>query len=302
MIKVEQVSKSLGGRRIVEDVSLWIKDGEVAGLLGPNGAGKTTMIRLMNGVITPDHGSIHINGYSASKHGKQIRQLAGVMTESAGLYPDMTARENLDFFARLYGVEIPRVRIGQLLEQFRLESYGNKLVGEYSTGMKKRLAIAKALLHQPKLLYLDEPTNGLDPDGIREMMLYLRQLNRQEGTTIIICSHVLYQLEEVCGSFLFLDQGRIVESGTLGELEQRYAGEVVLRVETGLAASSSLLPAMYQPRETRVGEIEFTLPGKEEISDLLRLLLLHSWVHHVQIANRSLESIYFEVRRRVHEQ
>ncbi|RXZ83682.1 ABC transporter ATP-binding protein [Paenibacillaceae bacterium] len=301
MIKVEQVSKQLDGKQIVDKVSFQVAQGEVVGLLGPNGAGKTTMIRLMNGVITPNQGSITIDGLNAAVSGNEIRQLSGVVTESAGLYPDMSARENLAFFAQLYGIKSAKERIEILLEQFQLAEHGNKQVGDFSTGMKKRLAIAKALLHKPKLLFLDEPTNGLDPDGIRDMIGYLQQLNREQGTTIIICSHVLYQLEDICTSFLFLERGRIIEKGTLNELEQRYSGTVILQVETGVHASAPELPVAYQARTSGHGQLEFTLPDKRAIPDLLRLLLQFSWVYTVRIANRNLESIYFEVRRRYHE-
>lgn len=163
--------------------------------------------------------------------------------------------------------------------------------------MKKRLAIAKALLHEPKLLFLDEPTNGLDPDGIRDMIGYLRKLNEEQGTTILICSHVLHQLEDVCSSYLFIDQGRLIEKGTLEELERKYAGKIVIHVKTGLRAGSSELSG-YQVREAGEQLLEFHLQDEQAISDLLRLMLRISWVHEVQIMNRSLESIYFEVRRR----
>ncbi|WP_028560320.1 ABC transporter ATP-binding protein [Paenibacillus pinihumi] len=300
MIKVDEVSKSIGGKPVIHDVSFHIAQGEVVGLLGPNGAGKTTMIRLMNDVITPDHGMIHIDGQRATVHGNTIRQLSGVVTESAGLYPELTARENLNFFARLYGVKQPQRRIDQLLMEFELKEHEDKLIGKYSTGMKKRLAIAKALLHEPKLLFLDEPTNGLDPDGIRDMIGYLRKLNEEQGTTILICSHVLHQLEDVCSSYLFIDQGRLIEKGTLEELERKYAGKIVIHVKTGLRAGSSELSG-YQVREAGEQLLEFHLQDEQAISDLLRLMLRISWVHEVQIMNRSLESIYFEVRRRCHE-
>ncbi len=302
MIRLEEVSKSLGGKTIIDRVSFTVPQGEIVGLLGPNGAGKTTIVRLIQGVISQDGGSISVDGKDARLQGNAIRQMSGVVTESAGLYPDMTAEENLRFFARIYGVEKERERIGSLLRQVGLTEAKDRRIGGYSTGMKKRLAIAKALLHRPRLLFLDEPTNGLDPDGIREILTYLEQMNREEGTTTILCSHVLHQLENVCDSYLFLEQGRIIEQGNLAELEGKYAASVVLHVETGATSNDARLPSAYRPRAVGDGRLELTLPGRDQIPELLRLLLSYTWVHSVQIVNRSLESIYFEVRRTYNEQ
>src|SRR5690606_2750138 len=191
-------------------------------------------------------------------------------------------------------------RIERLMELFQLVQHGDKQVGSFSTGMKKRLAIAKALLHEPELLFLDEPTNGLDPDGIRDMIGFLKQQNSEEGTTILICSHVLYQLEEVCSSYLFLEKGRIIEQGILSELEDKYVGNVVLVVETGYQSEDNRA-AGYSYVRVSSGRLRFSLPAKSDIPVLLKHLLTHSWVHSAEISNRSLESLYFEVRRRSHE-
>jgi len=297
MIQVNNVHKRFESRTILQDVTFAVGKGEVVGLLGPNGAGKTTMIRLMNGVIAPDGGSVLIHGLDPAAGGNEIRRRSGVVTESAGLYPDMSARDNLRFFAKLYGCGGDRQRMEELLEQFRLAEHGDKPVGSYSTGMKKRLAIAKALLHRPELLFLDEPTNGLDPEGIRDMIGFLKRLNAEEGTTILICSHVLYQLEEVCTAYLFLERGRIIEQGRLRELEETYMQHVVLHVETGLRTEENRI-GRYAFERVGENRLQFLLPSKAEIPELLKQLLGVSWVHSAEIANRDLESIYFEVRRR----
>ncbi|QCT03363.1 ABC superfamily ATP binding cassette transporter ABC protein [Paenibacillus algicola] len=299
LIQLNQIQKKFGERVILEDVSYYVQQGDIVGLLGPNGAGKTTLIRLMNGVISPDGGTLSVFGLNPAQQGNEIRSRCGVVTESAGLYQDMSARENLDFFSRLYSCR-SAARIESLLERFQLAKHGEKKVGAYSTGMKKRLAIAKAMLHEPELLFLDEPTNGLDPDGIRDMIGFLRQLNQEEGTTIMICSHVLYQLEDICDTYLFLDQGRLIESGTLPELEARYAGAVKLVVESTLTLKDALSTG-FACEELGQGKFMFTVPARDEVPDLLRKVLSCGELYSAEIVNRDLESLYFEVRRRQHE-
>lgn len=299
MIQVEGVAKSFKGKNILQNVSFTVGKGEVVGLLGPNGAGKTTMVRLLNGVISADAGTIRVNGLDPLTNGNDIRRVVGVVTESAGLYPEMSGRDNLLFFAKLYGCADMK-RINWLLELLGLSKHGGKPVGTYSTGMKKRLAIAKAVLHEPSLLFLDEPTNGLDPDGILDVIGYLRKLNEEQGTTILICSHILYQLEEVCSSYLFLEKGRIIERGTARELEAKYVQEVILNVETGLHASDNKA-AGHPFTIAGEGKLQFRLPSKEHIPGLLRSILDESWVHSAEIMNNDLEALYFEVRRRSNE-
>lgn len=299
MIHLEQVHKTFGDRSILKDISFSVRQGDVIGLLGPNGAGKTTLIRLMNGVISPDSGSVRIFGLDPAVHGNEIRRRCGVVTESAGLYPDMTARENLRFFAKLYEVADAR-RIDEMLDVFDLSAHDGKPVGSFSTGMKKRLAIAKAMLHRPDLLFLDEPTNGLDPEGIRDMIAYLRRLNEEHGTTIVLCSHVLYQLEDICSSYLFLEEGKMIEQGTLPELEEKYVNTVRLEVETGYDDPNGQA-AGYPFERVGMNRLLFTLPSKQDVPGLLRVLLGNSWVHTAVMTNRNLESVYFEVRRTFHE-
>lgn len=295
MIEAEGVSKAYDGRPVLRDMTFQVREGEIVGLLGPNGAGKTTMVRLLNGVILPDGGRIRVNGMNPSEEGDTIRGISGIVTEGAGLYHEMSAAANLRFFAELYGCPDEK-RIDGLLARFGLEEHRDKPVGTFSTGMKKRLALAKAMLHRPKLLFLDEPTNGLDPDGVRLVLGILKELNRNEGTTILLCSHVLHQLETVCSGYVFLDKGRIIDAGTLPEIEAKYLGRVELAVETGLRPAGAEF-AGYPWRRDGADRLLFTLPGKDRISPLLAEILRESWVHSAEIVNRSLESLYFEVRK-----
>lgn len=293
MIEVEGVSKAYDRRPVLRDMTFRVKEGDIIGLLGPNGAGKTTMVRLLNGVILPDGGKLRVGGLDPSADGDAIRGMSGIVTEGAGLYHEMSAEANLRFFAELYGC-MDRGRIGELLARFGLEEHKDKPVGTYSTGMKKRLALAKALLHRPKLLFLDEPTNGLDPEGVRLVLGILKKLNVDEGTTILLCSHVLHQLETVCTGYVFLDGGRIIDAGTLPEIEAKYLKEVELSVETALQPKGDSFGG-YPFMRTGPNRLLFKLPGKDSISPLLSDILRESWVHSAEISNRSLETLYFEV-------
>lgn len=294
MIEVNRVCKSFGQQKVLQEMSFFVNKGEIVGLLGPNGSGKTTMIRLLNGVITPDSGTMEVGGYNPLLEGNPIRQMSGIVTEGAGLYHEMSGSDNLHFFAKLYGVA-DRKRITYLLEQFDLTKHQHKLVGTYSTGMKKRLGLAKALLHNPKLLFLDEPTNGLDPEGIQMVIHYLSKLNREQGTTILLCSHVLHQVENLCNTYVFMENGRVITQGTKREIEQRYMHEVILKVETGLNLKNGNY-AGYSVKSVNQDILHFTLPSKEHIPDLLRKILSESWVYSSEIINRDLESLYFQVR------
>src|SRR5690625_4955393 len=180
MISASGVSKSFGDRSAVNDLSLVVRSGEIVGLIGPSGSGKTTMIRLFSGLLRADAGSTHVNGLDPLMHGELVRKQCGVLTESADFYRHMSALDNLKFFADLYGVT-DASRPEELLETAGLGDDRNRKVGGFSTGMRKRLGFAKALLHRPRILFLDEPTNGLDPDATREVLSAIRRLNETEG-------------------------------------------------------------------------------------------------------------------------
>jgi ABC-2 type transport system ATP-binding protein len=291
-IEVQHVSKSFANQRVVNDVTFSIPQGSIVGLLGPNGAGKTTMIRLLNGVIDPTEGKIEVLGINPQTDGESIREQSGIVTESAALYHEMSAWDNLKFFAKIYKTADDH-RIQYLLEQFDMWQHKDKLVGTFSTGMKKRIALAKALLHKPKLLFLDEPTNGLDPEGIQMVINYLGKINKEENVTILICSHVLHQLETICDSFLFITRGTIIEQGDRKTLEDKYLQEVVVQIETNLDPAR-----LVNYKGVKVGGnlVEFTLSSKDEITPLLQTILSNHWVHSCKIMNNDLESLYFKIR------
>ena len=295
VISMENVVKRYGEQLAVNQLSFQLERGQILGLLGPNGSGKTTTIRLLNGVINPDGGNLRILGMDPQTQGGKIRAKSGVLTESAGLYEGMGAKQNLAFFAALYGLSDVEKRIDELLDDFGLSEANTKSVGAFSTGMKKRLGIARALLHKPEILYLDEPTSGLDPEGSRDLMRYIRDLNKQYGVTILICTHLLKQVQDLCHRFVFIDRGSLLEEGTLEELEERHLGQVYVEVETPLVLSGGTYKR-YPVTGRKPNYLVFQLGDKEQIGNLLRSILEDAPVYGVNILGRDLEALYFKIR------
>lgn len=297
IIKVEGVSKTYGQSRepVINNLNFSVKKGQIVGLLGPNGCGKTTTVRLLNGVIKSDRGKIEVFGLDPTKEGDRIRSLSGVLTESAGLYPHLSGEENLSFFGALYGVTNTE-RITSLLKDFGLYEHRQKKVGSYSTGMKKRLGIAKALLHNPELLFLDEPTNGLDPEGARDLLGYIKRLKEEHGVTILICTHILTQIEELCDKFLFMASGTVIEEGSLLEVESKYLREFKVRVESNIKKDDLPDKQRQQLLESSENSFIFNVKTKDDIPTLLKTLLTIGPVYSCEILERDLETMYFLIR------
>jgi ABC-type multidrug transport system ATPase subunit len=221
IISIKNLSKSYGGKRAVDGLNLEIQKGEFYGFLGPNGAGKTTTIRMITGILRGDEGVITIDGNFV--HDKErVAKLLGVVPESRGFYEWMTAREYLHFFANLYGVPKKHQErlIEALLAEVDLLKRQNSTIGTYSRGMKQRLGLARALINDPKVLILDEPTLGLDPQGQLMMQQLLKKLSAA-GVTIFLSSHLLDEISRLCSRIGILHQGRLIAEGTVDELKQK---------------------------------------------------------------------------------
>ena len=221
IITAKNLTKSYGGRVAVDHIDLTVAAGEFYGFLGPNGAGKTTTIRMLTGIIEPDEGDVSVGGYPSNDKGS-IASVIGVVPEGRGFYEWMTAVEYLEFFADLYGMnpDEKKKRIDSLLEKVGLNARRNSRVGTYSRGMKQRLALARALVHQPKILFLDETTLGLDPQGQEDIQRLLKDLNK-EGITVFLSSHLLNEVSNLCSRIVILHGGRIVANGTLEQLRAK---------------------------------------------------------------------------------
>ena len=217
MISVKNVSKAYEANVAVDYLNFEVPAGEFFGFLGPNGAGKTTTIRMLTGMIAPDSGEIAIDGWSHSDKSK-IARLLGVMPESRGFYNWMTGEEYLSFFAGLYDIPEKYAKVSQLLSLVGLTERKHSRVATYSRGMKQRLGLARALINDPQVLFLDEPTLGLDPQGQEDIQHLLKQLNAA-GVTIFFFSHLLNEVASLCTRIAIINRGRLVAQGTIGELQ-----------------------------------------------------------------------------------
>jgi len=215
-LRVDGLTKTLGGLRVVDDVSFSLARGDVVAFAGPNGAGKSTTIKMILGLVFPDRGSVHINEQPLTPRNRWILSRVGAMIEAPSFYGTATGEQNLRLFADLYGV--PRTRVGEVLELVDMADAARKKVDRYSLGMKQRLGIARAFLNRPDLVILDEPTNGLDPFGVREIRQLIGRLAGDEGVTFLVASHVLSELEQICNRAVILDRGRVVVQGDLPSL------------------------------------------------------------------------------------
>ncbi len=231
IVRTEGLVKRYDGTLAVAGVDLSVQQGEIFGLVGPNGAGKTTLLRILATLLAPSAGTAEIAGMSVTRNPDQVRRVLGFMPDAFGVYDDMKVWEYLDFFARCYGIA-PAARrrvIGDLLELVDLAPKRDQYVQTLSRGMQQRLCLAHALVHDPQVLLLDEPASGLDPRARVELRELLREL-RSMGKTILISSHILPELEELCTSVAIVDRGQVLAQGRVAEIEKRLRFGAVLRV------------------------------------------------------------------------
>lgn len=255
ILEVSGLSKSFGKLVAVSDVSFRVTEGESFGLLGPNGAGKSTTISMLFGLLTPDTGSILVSGQTMQANPLAVKRCLGYVPQEIALYPELTAQENLAFWGRLYGLSGSKLqaRIAEVLEVVGLSERARGKVGTFSGGMKRRINIAAALLHEPRLLIMDEPTVGIDPQSRNHILETVKQLN-QQGMSIIYTSHYMEEVEYLCSRIGIIDHGQIIALGTVAEL-RRIVGEdseIILTVQ-GLAPDAlAQLAELPQVRSARL--------------------------------------------------
>ncbi len=277
------------GKKALNGVNLAIEEGEIFGFLGPNGAGKTTAVKLLNGMLQPTEGSCSVFGINPESAPEKVHQLAGVITEHAQMYNNLTGLQNLMFFGTVFGIsenEVKR-RALEILECLSLLDAKDQNLREYSTGMRQRLSLARAMLHQPKILFLDEPTSGLDPENAQSVNSLIKSLACDKGTTVFLCTHQLRYAEEVCTKYGLISEGNILASGSLDELHSS--------VFSGLTA---MIKADKYPSELKMlrsGEYALIdVNSGDEIPALVKQIVdFGGKIYHVAARKHSLEEIYF---------
>jgi ABC-2 type transport system ATP-binding protein len=289
MIELKKVQKRFGQRLAVHDLSLQVPAGEIYGLLGHNGAGKSTAIGMMLGQVWPTHGEVKICGFDVTSNRRQALQKVGAIFESPAFYDYLSGLRNLEILSS-YTAPTTRKRIQEVIEWVGLSGREDSKVRTYSHGMRARLALAQALLPHPELLILDEPSDGLDPEGIHEMRQTILRLHRELGLTILLSSHFLSEVEQLCTRIAVLNQGRKVFEGTLAETKQR---EHVVRLKVGdFSAAISELRQAQLIKDERDGQFVILQPGVGTDQIVRRLVERGMPVYEIARQEETLESFY----------
>jgi len=300
MIETQNLSKQFDDFKAVDGVTLTVKPGQILALLGQNGAGKTTTVRMLTALLTPTNGWAKVNGYDVVKQAANVRASVGVLTEQHGLYVRMTGQEYLNFFGEVYRLApaTREVRIKYLLDYFGLSEAARKRVGEYSKGMRQKLALARALMHEPPVLLLDEPTSAMDPESARLVRDEIARLKSSQRT-IVICTHNLAEAESLADIIAIIYRGRILLSGTLDELKQQILGPVEYEAQLSepWQADGLILPEGVTLSENTGSRLRFRVERPHESNQLLLRNLAESQapVVTLQEVSRSLEQVYLKV-------
>lgn len=262
-LRITGLTRSFRGRRAVDGVDLRVERGEIMGFLGPNGAGKTTVMNMVMGLVRPDGGEIELLGVAGGARHRGVRLRVGYLQEKPRIYPEMSARAYLEFFARLHGVPEPRKRVAAVLERVELAQAADRALGTYSRGMQQRACLARVMLHEPEFLILDEPTLGLDPAGVAEMRDILREM-RAAGATLFFSSHQLSEMERICDRVAFMKEGRVVASGAPVDLIPTGIPAIRIEVELYQPVRQALdairgLPEVTDAVETGRYQVEISL-------------------------------------------
>ena len=291
IIKIENLTKSYGKKRAVSDLTLSIGCGEVFGLLGPNGAGKTTTTLMLLGLTEPDSGKAWINGKDCTRNAIEVKRIVGYLPDNVGFYSDMTGRENLRFTGQLNGLpgDIIESRIEALLEKVGLSGAGDQKTGTYSRGMRQRLGVADVLMKEPKVVIMDEPTLGIDPEGMRELMVLIRSLAEKDKRTILISSHQLYQIQQVCDRVGLFVEGRLMACGRIEELAAQLRQEGHYVLEAGAAPDDG----GFEARVERKGEHYVVYSRSDLCRELNRKALDRGYtLCHLRQKENDLDEIY----------
>ncbi|MCL4297790.1 MAG: ATP-binding cassette domain-containing protein [Anaerolineae bacterium] len=300
MIETINLTKEFGEFTAVREISLNVPEGEVLALLGPNGAGKTTTVRMLAAILKPTHGRARVAGYDTVAEAKSVRQVIGLLTEFPGLYLRMKGLAYLSFFGELQSMpkSTIRQRSEELLRRFELWEARDKQVGTYSKGMKQKLTLVRAMLHDPQVLFLDEPTSAMDPHSAKLVRDAIAGL-RREKRTIVLCTHNLAEAEQLADRIAIIRRGQIIAQGTPNELKQRLLGDPLMEIR--LAAPLNGLVSHLEERVNIVGHgqdwIRYTVSDPSQFNPALLNELTRQEVPVITLSevSRSLEEVYLRI-------
>ncbi len=301
VIEMEGLTKRYGAITAVDNLTLSVRRGEVFGLLGPNGAGKTTTTLMLLGLTDPTAGSARIAGVDCTRNPLRVKRFVGYLADNMGFYPEMTGRENLRMTGRMNGLhgEALERRIDGLIERVGIAEAVDRRTGTYSKGMKQRLGIADILMKDPDVLIMDEPTNGIDPEGMRELMALIRQLAEEDGKTILISSHQLHQIQQICDRVGIFVSGRLIACGGIGDLARQLEQENGLRYEIGARpGGEALVQALRGIKGVEEAALQedglVSLRTRADLGDAIVRTLLDSGfsLTHLRQSSTDLDEIY----------
>lgn len=287
VLECKDLNKSLGKKHILKDVNLVLNEGDILGFIGPNGAGKTTTIKLILGLQTIDSGNVSINGYDIKKDFVKAIKNVGAIVENPDMYTYLSGYDNLKMSQRLYNIKEDRVK--EVIKLVGLEKRIHDKVSKYSLGMRQRLGIANAILNNPKLLILDEPTNGLDPEGIKEIRTLLLKLAQTEKMAILVSSHILSELDSFCNKIAIIQNGKIIETNDISKIKEINNEEVYLFE----VSSTNKLPI---EKIIIISDTEFKIKtSKENIPDIINTLVKNNIkIYKVHEEQMSLEEVFLK--------
>ena len=300
MIETNDLSKQFHDFLAVDGVNISVQSGEILALLGQNGAGKTTTVRMLTALLQPSRGSARVAGYDVAKNGHDVRASVGVLTEHHGLYMRMTALEYMDFFGKVYSLSpsLRKSRTDNLLEYFGLAEAAKRRIGEYSKGMRQKLALARAMMHEPKVLLLDEPTSAMDPESARLVRDEIARLKSTQRT-IMLCSHNLTEVELLADKIAIIYRGKILIQGTLDELKRDVLGapEYSVKFADACDISSLELPTGMELLEKTPTSLKVRVEAPKDSNPQLmqRLTSMSVPVVAFQEETRTLEQVYLKV-------
>ncbi len=303
MLETIDLTKRFKQNIAVDGIGMYLEEGESVGLLGPNGAGKSTTISMISSLVKPTKGDVLFQGESILKNPKELRQSLGVVPQEIALYGELSAYENLKFFGRIYKLngDFLEKRISETLELVGLEEKRKDLVKNFSGGMKRRLNIAAALLHEPRLVIMDEPTVGIDPQSRNHILNTVRKLNKEKQMTVLYTSHYMEEVENLCDRVYIMDKGKVIASGYKDELKRILSNEDTILIELERYHPSFVDSLKELPMITKITyvekEITIIVPKNAQLlGDIFKLAEKHqAKIINVQIQNPSLEDVFLHL-------
>lgn len=296
VLELKNVSKSFGKRKIIDNLNLEVEEGEIYGFLGPNGSGKTTTIKMILRLINSDSGEIKVNGYDTKKQFEKAMECIGAIVENPDLYKYMSGIDNLRLHARIRNIDEKRIK--EVLELVELKGREKDKVGKYSLGMKQRLGLALTLLHRPKVLILDEPTNGLDPAGIKKLRDILKEISHKEGVAVFVSSHILSEMQLMCDRVAVLDNGKIVKVEKISDTNEEKEEAVEIKVRNIEKAVKILKEEFNLDVKIENNKINITVRTEKLPEVIKKLAIADTEIQLVIPKEHTLEDIFFDATER----